>query len=292
MESKAKKDFKETFYKYLNKSSLYLGVVKEKNQRFLYYLKIWLLMSRNSFQVVLVRKSFFAVFLFGKILRFSFFVAFLYFIVTGADSLAGYNINQTLFFFLSFTLVDSLSQFLFRDVYRFRNLVVTGDFDLILTKPFSSLFRVLLGGADAVDLITLPPILFALYYVGSGLSPTLVQAIIYLSLVFNALLIASALHIIVVALGIITLEIDHTIMIYRDLTSMGRFPVDIYKEPLRGVLTYFVPIGIMMSVPPKVLMGTLSGWGIIGSFAIGGLVFLVGLRFWNYALRKYTSASS
>jgi len=40
------------------------------------------------------------------------------------------------------------AQLLFRDVYRFRPKVVSGDFDLILVKPINPLFRVLLGGAD------------------------------------------------------------------------------------------------------------------------------------------------
>ena len=54
-------------------------------------------------------------------------------------------------------LIDVISQFLFREVYRFRPLVVSGEFDLVLVKPVSSLFRSLAGGADVIDLITIPP---------------------------------------------------------------------------------------------------------------------------------------
>ena len=261
-------------------------------RRIIYYLKIWLLMSRNSFIVALNQKKLLFIFLLGKILRFTFFTAFLYFLVIGADTIAGYNSNQIIFFFLTFNLVDVISQFLFREVYKFRPLIITGDFDLILTKPLNPLFRVLLGGADIVDLITIPPLFVALYLVGSKLTPTSLEAAMYALLIVNSLMIATAFHIAVVSMGIITLEIDHTIMIYRDLTNLGRLPVDIYKEPLRGILTFLIPVGIMITQPAKVFMGFFSLSGVLVSFALGIVSIFGAYRFWNYALKKYTSASS
>ena len=96
----------------------------------------------------------------------------------------------------------------------------------------------------------------------------------------------------VLAMGIITLEIDHTIMIYRDLTSFGRFPVDIYKQPIQGLLTYLIPVGIMITFPAKALMGLMSTGGVLLSLLIGVVAILLSFKFWNFALKKYASASS
>lgn len=260
--------------------------------RLFYYFKIWLLMSKNSFMMVLNQKKLFALFLTGKVLRFSFFVAFLYFLVLGSQQLAGYSVIQTIFFFLTFNLIDVIAQFLYREVYRFRNLVVSGDLDLVLAKPISALFRVLMGGSDVIDFVTIPPLVFTVWYVGSQLNPTLLNTIYYLVLLINGLIISTSFHIAVLALGIITLEIDHTIMIYRDLTNLGRLPVDIYKQPLQGVLTYLIPVGIMITLPAKALMGLVSVYGILLSFGLGIIAFFISLKFWNFALKKYTSASS
>ncbi len=261
-------------------------------RKFFHYLNLWWLMSRNSFIMVLNQKLALSIFLFGKIIRFVFFLGFLYFLLQGARSLAGYTQNQAIFFFLTFNLVDVISQFLFREVYRFRPLVVSGDFDLILVKPVNALFRVLAGGADIIDLITIPPLIFAIYYVVKILNPSLVLTALYILLILNALLIATAFHIAVLSLGIITLEIDHTIMIYRDLMNLGRFPVDIYKQPLQGVLTYLIPVGLMVTLPAKALMGLVTPTGVFSSFAIGVFAVFISLKFWNFALTKYTSASS
>ncbi len=256
------------------------------------YFKIWLLMSRNSFLAVFNQRVALSIFLIGKILRFFFFFGFIIFLLKGTKSLAGYNLNQTLLFFFTFNLIDTISQFLFREVYRFRPLIISGGFDLVLSKPVSALFRSLMGGADVIDLITIIPLSLATFYIAHLLNPSIWQSVYYLLLLINGLVIASAFHIFVLGLGIVTLEIDHTIMIYRDLFALGRFPIDIYKEPLRGIITFLIPVGIMVSFPAKAIMGLMTPMGVLWSLAFGGLILFLSFKFWNFALKRYTSASS
>jgi len=256
------------------------------------YFKIWWMMSRNSFSMVLTQKLALSVFLIGKILRFVFFFGFLYFLLLGSGNLAGYSSNQIIFFYLTFNLIDVITQFLFREVYNFRPMIINGDFDLVLVKPLSALFRVLMGGADIIDLITIPPLIILTIYFGALLHPNLVLIIYYLLLLFNGFIIATAFQIIVLAFAIVTLEIDHMVMIYRDVTSLGRLPIEIYKEPLRAFLTYLIPVGIMITLPAKAMMGLAGPLGILSAFAVGIVAIFISLKFWKYALTKYTSASS
>ncbi len=257
-----------------------------------YYSRLWLKMTKNAFMVVLAQKKLFLLFLAGKLLRFVFFSIFLIFLVRGSGGLAGYSVNEALFFFLTFNLVDVTSQFLYREVYRFRPLVVSGDLDLILTKPYNSLFRVLMGGTDIIDLVTIPPLIVAIVYVGQFLDPTVVGIISYVVLVINSLIIATAFHITVLGLGIITFEVDHIIWMYRDVTNLGRFHIDIYRQPLQLILTYLVPVGLMMSVPVRSMLGLVSLWGVVGSVILGIILLRLSLRFWNFSILKYQSASS
>ncbi len=256
------------------------------------YLKIWWMMSRNSFSVVLGQRLALSFFLVGKVLRFIFFFGFLYFLLKGSGNLAGYSSNQIIFFYLTFNLIDVITQFLFREVYSFRRMIINGDFDLVLVKPISALFRVLMGGADIIDLVTIPPLVVLTIYYGSLLNPSLVSVIFYLILLVNGFLIATAFHIIILSLAIITLEVDHAVMIYRDMTSLGRFPIDIYKEPLKAFLTYIIPVGIMITLPSKALMGIVGPMGVLLAFIFGIFVVFLSLKFWKYATTKYTSASS
>ncbi|MGA3291786.1 MAG: ABC-2 family transporter protein [Candidatus Microgenomates bacterium] len=261
-------------------------------KKFKKYLKIWWMMSKNSFSMVLSQRIALFMFLTGKILRFVFFFGFLYFLLLGSGSLAGYTGNEIIFFFLTFNLIDVITQFLFREAYNFRPMIINGDFDLVLVKPISALFRVLMGGADVIDLITIPPLIVLTVYYGTLLHPTIYGLALFLVLLFNGYLIATAFHVIILSFAIITLEVDHTAMIYRDITSLGRLPTDIYKEPLKSFLTYIVPVGIMMTLPAKAMMGTVTPAVVMIAFLVGFTAIFVSLKFWKYSLTRYSSASS
>lgn len=258
----------------------------------LFYFTIWTRLTLSSFQTAFISRLSAFIFTFGKTLRFVFFMLIVILVVTRTKSLAGYTLDQSLVFFLTFNVIDTLTQLLFRDVYRFRPKVVSGEFDYTLLKPVNPLFTVLFGGADPLDLVMLFPYLGLLGFFISRVSFSPVTFSLFLLLTVNAFFISTAFHIFVLGLGIITTEVDHTVMIYRDIAAMARFPVDIYREPLRAFITFVVPIGIMMTFPPKALFGILSSGYIIGSLIIGIVFVFLSLKFWRYALTQYTSASS
>ncbi len=251
-------------------------------------------MTTLSFTVDITNRFAAAFLIFGKLVRFLFFLGFLILLVGRTKTLAGYELSQVVFFFLTFNLIDIVIQLLLRGAYHFRPLIVSGDFDLILVKPINPLFRSLASRTDVLDLITLVPLLgYMVYFLASGQVHTTVSGfILYLLLVICSFLIGLALHIMVLSVGVLTTEVDHLIWIYRDLTGMARFPIDIYREWLRNFLIFVVPVGVIMTFPAKALMGLLSFQMVLFSFALTGVLLFLSIRFWNYALKRYSSASS
>ena len=249
--------------------------------------------TKNSFLSLLVVRFSIVIFLVAKGLRFLLYYFFLVSLFSKFQNIHGYTGREIIFAFFTFSVIDTLVQLLFREVYRFRPMIVSGDFDLVLVKPMNALFRSLVGGADLIDLCLLIP--FIVFLIQSMIHLPYISfssVILYVLFVVNSFFIATGFHIFVLSLTIITSEIDHTVMIYRDLTSMGRIPVDIYKEPLQSIITYIFPVGIMMTFPVKVFMQTLSPVLVILSFGIGIGFFSFALFFWYRTLRRYTSASS
>lgn len=257
------------------------------------YFKVWLVFGISSFQSQLNLRWTLVIFLIGKIFRFSMFTIFIVILLTKTEVFAGYNLNQTILFYLTFNLVDVISQLVFREVYRFRHAVVSGTFDFYLIKPYNPLFRALTSGPDLIDFITLIPLIAAIvYFISMIESITFVGIILYLLLIIAGLVIATAFHILVLSLAIVTTEIDSAILMYRDVVGMGRFPIDIYKEPIRGFMTFVIPVGIMMTFPVKALMGLLNTLNIIYALFFAGILFYISLIIWNASIKNYSSASS
>ena len=260
------------------------------------YIYIWFLFAKNAFQEQMSTTVSAVFFFIGKMFRFIMFLYLLLMLSRNSHSMAGYSIDQIIIFFMTFNIIDVLSQMFLRGVYMFQSKVRTGEFDYILIKPVNALFRSLTGSPDFNDFLKLIPLIgyFAWYLNQMGRSDlpvNLANILVYLLLVVNGLLIATALHIFVLCIGILTQEVDNAIWLYRDFSQMGRFPVDIYREPLRWFITFIIPVGIMISVPAKVLMGEMSNLVFI-SFGVGIASFVLALWSWDKAVKSYTSASS
>lgn len=229
----------------------------------------------------------------GKFLRFGFFLIFLLLIGSRTQEIGGYTLWEIIFFYATFNLIDTIPQMILRSVYGFRRLVVSGDFDLFFIQPISPLFRALFGSSDILDLPMLLLIIGFILYAGWHLPLFSITGVFfYLLLLLNAMLIATAFHIFVLSIGIVSTEVDNTIMLYRDLTQMGRVPISIYSAGVSFILTFVVPIGIMITFPVQALIGTLSPQFILISFAFGIGFLSLSLLSWRMALRHYSSASS
>lgn len=256
-------------------------------------IKLWFMMTGMVSQNAFVSRFGAVLFLIGKLIRFSFFMFFLLVITSRTQAIQGYTLWQVILFYLTFNLIDSVAQFFLREVYRFRNYIVSGDFDYLLTKPVPVLFRLLFGGSDVLDI---PIILLSTGFIFVALSNIgaleVGNIVIYLLLLVNGFMIAVSFHILVLAIGVLTTEVDNTLWLFRDLTQMGRFPIDIYQNPLRSIITFIIPVGVMVTFPAKAAMGLLSFDAILISLIVGAIFLLVSIRFWKFSLKNYSSASS
>ena len=270
-----------------------MSILHKDGKYMLRRLKILWLLTASSAKIAFDSRFGVLLFLIGKVLRFGFFILFLLLLLTRTKAIAGYSFWEVLLVYLTFNFIDNTAQLLFRNVYRFRSEIEQGNFDYSLLRPFPPLVYALLGGIDPLDLpmfvILLAGIIFCMQHIGNL---SLVSIFGYVALTINGIFIAMAFHIFVLSMGILTTAIDNTIMLYRDITQMGRLPVDIYKNPLRGLITFVIPVGIMMTFPVKILTGLLSFSLIVLAFGIGIVFFTLSLLCWRYAVRQYASASS
>lgn len=258
------------------------------------YTGIWLTFAKYELLNQFSTKTSMVFFFIGKVIRFLSFFVILLLLKNNTKSIAGYTVDEALIFYLTFNFIDVVTQMFLRGVYMLSGKVRSGEFDFFLTKPISPLFRSLAGSPDFNDvLLFIPLTIFSAWYIAAAVpNLTLLHMMLYLLLLTNGLLISLAFHIFVLCVGIVSTEVDNTIMLYRDLSKMGQFPMEIYREPLRGIITFVIPVGIMMSVPAKVLLGLSSGPLIGVAIGIGILTLLLSLIAWDQALKRYTSASS
>lgn len=265
-----------------------------KLKEFKKYLKVYFLFTHAAFAQVLITRFSSIIFIVGKVTRFLFSLFLILLIIGKTQGVVGYTLPQAVLFFLIFNLIDIVVQALLRGVYWFRGTIISGNFDFYLLKPLNTLFRSLFCHTDFLDIITLIPLItFSLNYIlKNSLIANMQSFFLFLLLFFNGCILALSFHIIVIAIGVLTTEVDHMIWIYRDLSGMLKLPLEIYNQPIRIFLTFIIPMAVIFTFPTKAIMGILSWQWAVYSFLCSIFCILCSLKFWHFALTKYSSASS
>lgn len=258
------------------------------------YWLVWKKTAQAAFQITFVNRNTNLLFLIGKILRLSMSLLFLFLIKQNIQTFAGYTTDQMIVFFLTYQFVDVFAQVLYRGVYIFSNLMCNGDFDFHLAQPINPLFRALTGRPDINDAIFIIPTIFISIFIVLNLNLVITFSglLLYLILLINSFIIATAMHILILAIGVITIEVDGVVWIYRDFMRLGQFPVTIYMEPLRFALFFIVPVGMMVTLPAQVLLGMAPSYSLVVVSVVGILSLVFSLKFWGWSLKRYGSASS
>lgn len=262
------------------------------------YLSVWWKLAVNAFLMQFTNRWSSLGWLGGKLVRLLFFIVFITAIFRHVPSVAGYSLEQVALFFLTFNLVDILAQIFFRGIYMIGRDIREGDMDFYLIQPINPLFRICSNLVDFLDLITLLPVLGLIAYVfpralsSFSAGTLLVNGVWYSLLCFNGLVIAFSIHVLIASITVRTQQMENSIWMYRDLVSLGRFPIDIYTPFLRALLTFVLPIAVMVSYPTKALLGTLPPERIAGAFVLSGALLALALFAWSRALKHYSSTSS
>lgn len=257
------------------------------------YLRIWLRTAGMAMQAQLTYRLGSFGFLIGKMIRLVFFFAFVAAVFRHVESVAGYTLEQTALFFLTYNLVDMSAMIFFRGVYGARRTVAEGDFDFYLVQPCSPLFRMVCSTVDFLDLLTIVPVLCLTVMVFGRLPPEgWQQYAAYFLLVGNAVALMFAIHVAVAALAVRTHEMDNAIWVFRHVMFMGRFPADVYGPPVRLALTLLVPVAVMTSFPAEAFMGRLSPAWSAYALALTAASVAGSVWFWRACVARYTSSSS
>ncbi|MFB9236809.1 ABC transporter permease [Plantactinospora siamensis] len=218
--------------------------------------------------------------------------ASVYFRFTG--SVAGWSHAEVLVVIGLFFALNGLRQALLApNLERMNEYVRRGTLDFLLTKPFDAQLLVSLRQLNVGNLLD-PVLGLILVGVGVGLAGhglPIGALAAFLLLFAVALLLLYALTVLLMAFGVVFMAAEELGILSFGLVELSRFPVQLYRNPLRAVLTV-VPVAFLTTFPAEALLGRLDpGLLLIGPAVAVGAVLLATLA-WRRALCSYSGASA
>jgi ABC-2 type transport system permease protein len=206
---------------------------------------------------------------------------------------AGWSWEAALIVLGIFTLLQGFSAtFLAPNLNKIVSHVQVGTLDFVLLKPIRSQFWLsthTLSPWGFPDLIFGSMIIgYAGQRLGLGIDKYLLSAV---PLLFG-LVILYSLWFMLGATSIWFVKIYNATEVLRGLLEAGRYPMVAYPAAYRFFFTFVVPVTFLTTVPAEVMLGRVQLTWLIGAMVLAIVLFWISTKFWRFALRFYTSASS
>lgn len=241
------------------------------------------------------RPHFFAL-LAGKVIRIALLLVFFQAVFLKVDRIGSWGYDQVLLLFATFHVVDFLMSITFHRNLAFHlpQKVRSGDFDARMLLPVNLLFLTSLERIELVDFASFLPTLGFLAYVLYRLefAFTAGQLVVYLILLFNALLFLFAAVLAVASLSFWTTQSSGLARIFDSVLKIGRYPIEIFEGFWRSVFVYILPLVLIAQLPSEALLGISSPRIVLVATGAAGFLLALALFVWRAGLKRYQSASS
>lgn len=241
------------------------------------------------------RPHFFAL-LAGKVIRIALLLVFFQAVFLKVDRIGSWGYDQVLLLFATFHVVDFLMSITFHRNLAFHlpQKVRSGDFDAHMLLPVNLLFLTSLERIELVDFASFLPTLGFLAYVLYRLefAFTAGQLVVYLILLFNALLFLFAAVLAVASLSFWTTQSSGLARIFDSVLKIGRYPIEIFEGFWRSVFVYILPLVLIAQLPSEALLGISSPRIVLVATGAAGFLLALALFVWRAGLKRYQSASS
>lgn len=195
------------------------------------------------------------------------------------------------FFLVPYALFSS-----FFNIWDFNErYIVKGELDRILTRPIHSLFQIILERMELESLFGAVTGLAIMFYAGNelGLGIHWFDPFLFFILVLGGVLVYAGIFIMIACISFWADARTSIMPMMYNIGNYGRYPVDIYNQAIRFVLTWILPFAFVGVYPAAYFLGREEWYGyafltpVIGAVFFGLSVFL-----WNEGVKRYLGAGN
>jgi len=173
--------------------------------------------------------------------------------------------------------------------------IIRGEMDRILTRPVHNLAQVCLESIapDRIFGVMTGLIIMGYAAIRLELSFAWYDPILFVLLVISAVLIYAGVYTSIAAVSFFSDSRTGIAPMIWNIQNYGRYPVDVYNNLIRFILTWILPFAFV-GVYPAAYFLRKEVWYTYTLLTpvMGILFFTIGLFVWNWGVRKYRGAGS
>src|SRR5438270_3361430 len=261
------------------------------------YLEIWGIMLRNSLIRELSFKANFILWMIVEVLWFAGQIAFFGIIFGQVDRIGDWSKWEVVLLLGTHQMIAQLFQaFFFVNVSNIPELVRTGRLDSLLVLPIDSQFAVSTKqfGLDSVLNAILGGIVVIVALSKLQVTPSLGMIALYLVAICFGVAVHYSIMLTLAAISFWIVRAQGLVYGYFNFLQIARYPDVIFPRIFRFIFGWIIPVIIVANIPAKLLVKPLGHPAalVFQLIVAGSIALFFSSIFWQFALRRYSSASS
>lgn len=210
-------------------------------------------------------------------------------------TLAGWTKNEVLLTTSFLTLfVGAMWVFIFPNLVEFSRLIREGGLDFYLVKPVNDRFFVSTKNVEYDQILRIVAVSIFVINLLSNMNVRILPINLFGSVVLfvAGMIIFYNIFFSLAITNFWLVNVHNLEDFFHSILDIGRYPVQVYKGVFSILFVYLIPVGYVATFPVQALLGKLDPvyylWAIL-------LIFVTSIFsqwFWNFALKRYSSASS
>ena len=259
------------------------------------YLKIYSKFLYTSLASELEYKANILIDLFTAILSLIGSIFLLSIFFQSTDDIGGWHFEQALIIQGIYTVLNGITNTWFNpNLSEIVKHIREGTLDFVLLKPIDSQFFISFKKFNPSGILEIVLGFFLLLYCIkiNQVNLSLSLLILCSSTIACSICILYSLWFFISTTTIWFVKTWNATEVLRSFLYIGRFPLTSFSLPLRVFFSVVLPIAFITSIPSEVFLGISQFWKILLEFFITGVFLYSSRKFWLFALKFYTSASS
>ncbi|MGZ3788993.1 MAG: ABC transporter permease [Bacteriovorax sp.] len=210
------------------------------------------------------------------------------------DKIGDWNLYQMRVFLGLLFVIDALYMiFIHENLENMSEKVRKGDLDLLLAKPVDSQFMITLQKANTAIIGNLILGVSWLFHSLHGLSDFNYLRLFWLLLLIPcSLSVIYSLRFIFSATAVIFTRSENLQFLWWQVYRIGMRPDSMYFPWFKWIILTVIPVGVIVSIPARALLNPPDYLYLLWPLFLVPILLYLTHRFWKYALKFYSSASS
>lgn len=259
------------------------------------YLRVYRAYAKISLQTLLAYRGNFVNNLISTLSWGLFSFVSIYLLTSKASTVYGWTRDELILLTCGYQILIGIFHTLFsRNFERMAETINLAQLDSFLLKPLDSQFVLSMRWVNFLSLIRIVVGLgFSIYVLEHSTLPVSPWNVLFFAFLLGvSIILLYSIWYVVVTLIIWYPRMSNVVELMYSVSGMTRYPGEMYRNAMGPFFAFMIPIVIIMTTPVRALLSKVTLWDVSLLFVLAGMFFYASRKFWKFALRHYTSASS